>query len=99
MSVGVFCCLSFGVLSGWTVFGMNLFDLFDFVSSKIMLPVGGVLISLFVGWYLDKAMVREEITNHGTTSVRLFPVLFFLLRWLAPVAILLVFVQGIIDML
>lgn len=99
MSVGVFCCLSFGVLGGLTVFDMNLFDLFDFVSSKIMLPVGGVLISLFVGWYLDKSMVRDEITNHGTTAVRMFPVLMFLLKWLAPLAIMLVFVQGIIDML
>ncbi len=99
MSVGVFCCLSFGLLSGWTVFGMNLFDLFDFVSSKIMLPLGGVLLALFVGWYLDKKLVCDEITNGGTTSTRLYPVLIFLLRWLAPVAITLVFVQGIIEML
>ncbi len=99
MSVGVFCCLSFGVLSGWTVFGMNLFDLFDFVSSKIMLPLGGVLLSLFVGWYLDKKLVRDEITNGGTTATRLYPVLMFLLKWLAPVAITFVFAQGIIDML
>lgn len=99
MSVGVFCCLSFGVLSGWTVFGMNIFDLFDFTSSKIMLPVGGVLLSLFVGWYLDRKMVQQEFTNHGTTAVSLFPVFIFLLKWLAPVAIMLVFVQGIIDML
>ena len=99
MSVGVFCCLSFGVLSGWTVFGMNIFDLFDFTSSKIMLPVGGVLLSLFVGWYLDRKMVQQEFTKHGSTAVSLFPVVIFRLKWLAPVAIMLVFVQGIIDML
>ncbi len=99
MSVGTFCCLSFGVLSDWTIFGMTLFDLFDFVSSKIMMPLGGILFALFVGWYLDKKLVRDEITNGGTSAVRLYPVLMFLLRWLAPVAITLVFVKGIIEML
>lgn len=98
MSIGVFCCLSFGVLSGWTVWGMNLFDLFDFVSSKIMLPVGGVLLSLFVGWYLDRSLVRSEITNEGTTSLFFSRVILFLLRWVAPVAILMVFVKGIAEM-
>lgn len=95
MVLGVFCCLSFGVLSGWTIFGMTLFDLFDFVSSTIILPLGGVLLSLFVGWYLNRELVRNEITNNGTISNVSFRVLMFLLRWLAPVAILLVFLRGI----
>ncbi len=99
MSIGVLCCLSFGVLSDWTVMGMTFFDLFDFVSSKIMLPLGGVLLSLFVGWYLERSLVRDEVTNHGTTARALYPAIMFLLRWLAPVAITLVFVQGILEML
>lgn len=98
MSTGVFCCLSFGVISDWTFCGLNIFDLFDFVASKILLPVGGVLIALFVGWYLDRELVRREVTNDGTTSNILFRVILFLLRWIAPVAILLVFVNGIAEM-
>lgn len=97
MSLGVFCCLSFGVMSGYTLCGMNIFDLFDFISSKVMLPAGGVLLSLFVGWYLDRNLLYREITNNGTTAVLLSRIIIFLLRWVAPVAILLVFVNGIIS--
>lgn len=99
MTLGVFCCLSFGVLSDWTVLGMTIFDLFDFVSSKIMLPLGGVLLALFVGWYLNRELVRREVTNEGKVSNTSFRVLMFLLRWLAPVAILLVFIKGLADMI
>ena len=48
------------------IFGLNLFDLFDFVTAKIMLPLGGFFISLFTGWYLDKKIVWSEITNDGS---------------------------------
>lgn len=99
MTLGVFCCLSFGVLSDCTVFGMTFFDLFDFVSSKIMLPLGGVLLALFVGWFLNRELVRKEVTNDGTVSNVSFRVFMFLLRWLAPVAILSVFVKGLADMI
>lgn len=99
MSFGVVCCLSFGVLSGWTIFGMNIFDLFDSVSSKILLPIGGVLIALFVGWYLDRKLVYMEVTNNGTLSGRFFGVLLFLIRWVAPIAITSMFVKGLLDML
>ena len=50
MTFGTLCALSFGVLSDFKVFGMTLFELFDYVSSNIMLPIGGVMLSVFVGW-------------------------------------------------
>ena len=99
MSLGVFCCLSFGVLSHWTVFGLTIFDLFDVVSSNIILPLGGVLLALFVGWYLNKELVRQEITNGGQVSQRIFPIIMFLLRWVAPIAILSMFVKGVMEMI
>ncbi len=98
MFMGVFCCLSFGVLSHWTIFGLTIFDLFDVVSSTIILPFGGVLLALFVGWYLNRELVRKEITNDGQVSQRIFPILMFLLRWVAPIAILTMFVKGLIEM-
>lgn len=52
--LGVLCSLSLGVGKSYTIFGLNLFDLFDFVTAKIMLPLGGFFISIFTGWYLDK---------------------------------------------
>ncbi len=50
--LGVFCSLSLGIGKSYTVFGLNLFDLFDFVTAKLMLPLGGFFISIFIGWYL-----------------------------------------------
>ena len=86
-TVGLFCALSFGPLDGLKLFDMTLFDLFDYVSSNIFLPVGGMFIALFVGWYLDKKIVRDEITNKGTLRVPYLRLLVFILRYVAPIAI------------
>lgn len=86
-TVGVFCALSFGPLDGFKLFGMTLFDLFDYVSSNIFLPVGGMFIALFVGWYLDKKMVRDEVTNNGTLRAPYLRLIVFILRYVAPIAI------------
>lgn len=99
MTLGVFCCLSFGVLSHWTIFNLTIFDLLDAVSSNIILPLGGVLMALFVGWYLSKDMVRMEITNGGQVSQRIYPLIMFLLRWVVPIAIFSMFIKGIIEMI
>ncbi len=85
--VGVLCALSFGPFEGFKIFGMTLFDFFDYVASNIMLPVGGMLIAIFTGWYLDKKIVRDEITNKGTLRARYLPVVIFILKYIAPVAI------------
>jgi NSS family neurotransmitter:Na+ symporter len=96
--MGVLYCLSFGILNHWTSFGLTIFDLFDVVSCTIILALGGVLLALFVGWYLNRELVRKEITNDGQVSQRIFPILMFLLRWVAPIAILTMFVKGLIEM-
>ena len=57
------------------------------------MPIGGILISVFVGWYLKKKLVKDEITNGGTLHVPLFNVLIFILKYIAPVAILLIFLD------
>lgn len=72
---------------------LNLFDAFDKVSSNVMLPLGGLLIVLFWAWKLPKQRVQEEITNNGTCSGRIFPVLYFLLRYIVPVALVIMFIN------
>ena len=89
--VGLFCSLSLGVGRDLTVFGLTLFDLFDFLTAKIMLPVGGFFFSIFVGWKLDRAIVWEEL-NRGSVF-GLYRVLIFLLRYVAPLGIVLIFVK------
>ena len=93
MTLGVACSLSFGVLSGLKVFGLNIFELFDYTSSKIILPIGGIIICLFTGWYLDRKLVENELTNGGTLRFRLFRLYYFLIRYVAPLAITAVFVR------
>ena len=91
--LGICCSLSLGVASGYTLCGMTLFDLFDFITAKVMLPLGGFLIALFIGWYIDRKEVSEELSNHGTLQVHTFKVLMFLLRSIAPLAIAIIFIK------
>lgn len=93
ISIGALCSLSPGVLKEFTVFGLTIFDLFDFVTAKLMLPIGGLLISIFTGWYLDKQVVKDEITNDGSLRMPVYGVLVFLLKYIAPVAISLIFIH------
>lgn len=96
MALGVLCTLSFGVMSDVTLFGLTVFELFDFLASKVLLPVGGILISLFVGYYLDRRIVQAEITNRGRLSFRLFGLYVFLIRYVVPIAIVAIFVNEIL---
>ena len=91
--LGTFCSLSLGVGREYTLFGMTLFDLFDFVTAKLMLPLGGLFIALFTGWYLDKKIVWEELTNRGTLKVRIYRLIVFLLKFVAPIGIAFVFIN------
>ena len=77
----------------YTVFGLNLFDLFDFVTAKLMLPLGGFFISIFIGWYLDKKIVWEEVCNNGTLRVAVYKLLIFILKYIAPIGIALIFIN------
>lgn len=91
--LGVFCSLSLGPGKEYTLFGLTLFDLFDFVTAKIMLPMGGMFIAIFTGWYLDKRIVWEEISNNGTLKIQIYRLLIFILRFIAPVAIAFIFIN------
>ncbi|MDR1004025.1 MAG: sodium-dependent transporter [Prevotellaceae bacterium] len=87
------CSMSLGVGRGYTIFGLTLFDLFDYVTAKVLLPVGGFFISLFVGWYLDKRVVRAELTNDGTLRLPVYRLIVFILKYLAPLGIACIFVN------
>lgn len=96
MTLGVFCSLSFGVLGDVKLFNLNIFELFDYTASKIILPIGGIIICLFTGWYLDRKLVENELTNGGTLRFRLFRLYYFIIRYVAPLAIAAVFVQELL---
>lgn len=87
------------IFPSWqAMYGKNFFDTIDYVSNYWLLPLSGMLIAVFAGWYLDKNLLKEEF-NQGTRLAKLFRPWFFLVRFIAPIAVLLVMLQkgGIID--
>ncbi len=95
-SVGILCSLSFGPLADVKVLGLTFFDFLDHLCSDWLLPVGGLLFTTFVGWKMSKDKVRDEFTNGGTVNTRLFDTVYFLMRYVAPVGILVVFATNLL---
>lgn len=91
--LGVLSSLSMGILKGYTIFGLNFFDFLDYVTAKIMLPLGGMLICLFVGTRVDKKILKEELTNRGTLPFHFFQTYSFFMKYVAPVAIGIIFLN------
>lgn len=75
----------------------QFFNLLDYTTAKIMLPLGGLFISLFIGWYLDKNILRAQITNNESLhiSVGFIKGYVFILRYVAPIAIVAIFIYGL----
>ena len=89
------CALSFGTWSDFTIFGLNFFNLFDYLSSNICLPVGGFFCSIFVGWIIDRKFIKNQLTDNGAHKFRLLKLLIFFLRWICPTCIFLIFLNSI----
>ena len=97
-TVGVLCSLSFGPLADVKLLGNSIFDFLDKLCSDWLLPAGGLLFTLFVGWKMSRPDVYEEFTNGGTlkVNVALFRTVWFLIRYVAPVGIVVVFLTNLI---
>ena len=97
-AVGVVCSLSFGPLSGIQLAGKNIFDLFDWFASNVLLLLMAFAVVVFVGFVMKKEDVRDEITNGGRKrrNVRWFSVVYFLIKWVAPISVLSIFVTNFI---
>lgn len=89
--LGTFCSLSFGVWKDVTFFGLGFFDFFDFLVAKFIMPIGGMLMCVFLGWVVDEKVLRAEMTNNGTIRCPLYSIYRFIIRYLAPLCIMLVF--------
>ncbi|MBQ9671329.1 MAG: sodium-dependent transporter [Prevotella sp.] len=91
--IGVFCSLSLGGYDGLQLLGMSLFDIFDFVTGQIFLPVVGFLTCIFIGWFVPHKVVRDEFTNWGTLRGRFFHLYLFLVKYVCPLCILFIFLH------
>lgn len=72
------------------------FDAFDSITADVLMPIGGLLTAVFAGWVLDRKLFQGEISNHGQLKARLFPLLVFMLKWVAPILLSVVFVWNLI---
>ncbi len=97
MVLGSLCALSFGSLSGFKIAGLTVFDLFDYLSSNILLPVGGMLVSIFAGWVMDRKLLRRQLSSDsgGGKKARMLGLVIFLLKWVAPIAIGLILLDSV----
>jgi NSS family neurotransmitter:Na+ symporter len=93
--LGIVTVLSLGALSNITISGKNIFKILEYLTANIMLPIGGFFIVLFIGWFFSPAMVKAELTNEGAIKGRFLPLFKFLVRFIAPVAIAMVFIYSL----
>ncbi len=91
--IGAFCSLSLGAVDGMVFFGKSLFDWFDFITGQIFLPAVGFLTCIFIGWYVPHKIVRDEYTNWGEQRGRFFHLFIFQVKYVCPLAILLIFLH------
>ena len=93
--LGIFASLSFGSLSDFKIFGKTVFDLLDYTASNVLLPLGGLMIVLFVGWFAGRKITRSELSNEGTLKVAYYPAYTFIVKFIAPMAIAAIFIYSI----
>lgn len=93
--LGIIASLSLGLTSKIRLFGLNTFDLFNTTTANILLPLGGLLIVIFLGWFFPGKDVRDELSNGGKLKARYYSLYIFIIRFVAPIAITIVFLNGI----
>ncbi|WP_366248153.1 sodium-dependent transporter [Terribacillus aidingensis] len=91
--VGIPSCLSYGVLSDFLIFDKTIFDLFDYTVSNILMPLGALLISLFVPLKIKKSELFEELALGSNVGRSFFNVWYYLLKYVTPIAIIIVFLD------
>ena len=83
-----------GILS---VYFAGMFGFLNFTTANILLPVGGLFIVLFIGWYYGRRKTMEELSNNGRLKSKYVPAFMFLVKFVAPIAITIVFAYGIMN--
>ena len=90
----VLSILSYNVLSQYNLGDRNFNDTMDFFSNQILLPLGGLFIAVFAGWGMHSSATRDELTSLTAGTYALWH---FLIRFVVPPAVLVIFVMGIAD--
>lgn len=94
-ALGTMASLSLGMLGGWRICGLTVFDALDFVTANIMLPVSGMFSALFAGWVIRRTTFRAELTGSGSKGHRQADIVRFLLRYVCPIMLSLIFLDNL----
>ena len=94
--IGSTAALSNSTLAGFKLFGMTMFDLYDYLTSNLLMPVGGLFICIFVGWVWGEAKVRAALSNDGDLhNSAMISTFFFIVRYVAPITIVVILLRGL----
>lgn len=95
-AVGSLCALSNSLMANVKLFGLTFFDLFDFVTSNLLLPIGGLLIAVFVGWVWGWPKFKAALTNEGKIQNEgLLRVVFTILKFVTPLLVAVILLAGL----
>ena len=93
LALGALCSLSLGGWEWLRVLGRPLFEQCDFITGQVLMPFGGLLICLLVGWYLPHKLVRDEFTNWGTLRGRYLGLFVLCVKYVCPIGIVMIFLN------
>lgn len=93
--LGILCSLSMGILSDVTLFDKNIFELFDYTTTTLMLPLCGILITVFIGWKVNKYLIVSELTNNTYKNTAVVNIIVWILKYIAPLLLIVTFLNGL----
>lgn len=95
-ALGALAALSNSSLAGVKLFGLTFFDLFDYLTSNLLLPIGGLFIAIYVGWVWGWPKFKAALTNEGTLkNEKLVKGIFVILKFVTPVLVAIVLLAGL----
>jgi NSS family neurotransmitter:Na+ symporter len=78
----------------FSLFGVDFFTLFDYLSANIIMPLGALFACVIVMWFMKKEFMKDELTNYGSVNKRVTPVVLFMLKYVTPVMIFYIFIKN-----
>lgn len=93
IAISPLCSLANGPLHDFRILGMDLFTLFDTVATNILLPIGALLMCIYLGWFAPKGLMYGQLSNHGTFRARYAGLVLFIIKWIAPLILLTILVS------
>ncbi len=87
--------LSLSVWSGYRLFDMRVFDILDGFTANFLIPLGGFFTTIFIGWRMDRKMLLNQLTNNGTLKMTMINSLIFLLKYICPIIMMIIFLDNI----